>query len=334
MKPSETLSGARIAEERKIGIAILELLCYHGFMNAARQNTLSATENWADYRDCLEVVTSYIHSHIDGELHLEHLAGLTGFSPFHFHRIFAALMGETLAEYVRRARLGAAVQRLLHSNQPVTEIALAVGYETPAAFTKAFRQRFGIAPKVLRTLDRAQAYALLMKPPPANTLKRRKIQPEIRTLPDQWILYARRTGMIDQSLNQAANEAFTTLMRYVQDHDLKDTWTMCVGITPDDHTVVPHEQCRFDAGVVLKPGVQLQPGEAVEVQVLAGGRWAVFQHKGPYESLWQTWNIVDRDWLPRSGERLRDAPPMEIYLDDASKTPPEALRTEILIPIV
>ncbi|MCI0727789.1 MAG: AraC family transcriptional regulator, partial [Chloroflexi bacterium] len=92
-----------------------------------------------DYRHCIDVVTSYIHSHINGELQLERLAGLAGFSPFHFHRIFAALMGETVAEYVRRVRLAAAVQRLLHSTEPVTGIALAVGYETPAAFAKAFR---------------------------------------------------------------------------------------------------------------------------------------------------------------------------------------------------
>src|SRR5690606_20766545 len=121
---------------------------------------------------------------------------------------------------------------------------------------------------------------------------------------------------------------------YIAAHDLWDRWTVCVGITPDDHTLVPHDQCRFDAGVVLKDGVQLQPSGQVAVQVLPGGRWAVFLHKGPYETLWQTWSTVDRDWLPRSGAVLRDVPPVEIYLDDPEKTPSELLRTEILIPIV
>jgi AraC family transcriptional regulator len=303
-------------------------------MDSAEQSVVSTTESWVDYRHRIDVVTSYIHSHINGELHLECLAGLAGFSPFHFHRIFVALMGETLAEYVRRVRLGLAVERLLHSTEPVTEIALAVGYETPAAFTKAFRQRFGIAPTALRAMDRAEAFALLMKQPSVNTLKKRKVQPEIRTLPDQRVLYVRGTGIIDQTFNQAAGEAFTTLMAYIDDHDLWGKWTVCVGITPDDHTVIPHDQCRFDAGVVLKEGVQVQPSGKVDIQVLPGGRWAVFLHKGPYETLWQTWNTVDRDWLPRSGVALRDVPPVEIYLDDPRKTPPEALRTEILIPIV
>jgi AraC family transcriptional regulator len=303
-------------------------------MTSVEKSVRPTPGNWKDYRDYIDVVTAYIHTHINDELQLEHLAGLTGFSPFYFHRVFAALMGETLAEYVRRVRLGAAVQQLLHSTEPVTEIALAVGYETSAAFTKAFRQRFGITPTALRTMDRTAAYALLMKEPAETIVRRRQINPEIRMLPDQQVLYVRRTGMIDQSFYQAAGEAFTILMTYLRDHDLMDAWTVCVGITPDDHTVVPHDQCRFDAGVILKEGVDIQPTGEVGVQVLPGGRWAVFQHRGPYETLWQTWNIVDRDWFPRSGEVPRDVPPVEIYLDDSSKTQPEALRTEILIPIV
>jgi AraC family transcriptional regulator len=301
--------------------------------DSARQSVVSTTETWVDYRACINVVTSYIHSHIDGELQLERLAGLAGFSPFHFHRIFAALMGETVAEYVRRVRLGAAVQRLLHSTEPVTEIALAVGYETPAAFTKAFRQRFGIVPTALRTMDRAEAYALLLEQPAVNTLKRRKMNPEIRTLPDQRVLYARGIGMIDYKFYQAAEEAFTLLMTYLREHDLMDKFTVRLGITPDDCNVVPHDQCRFDAGVVLKDGVHVQPAGKVGMQVLSGGRWAVFQHKGPYDTLWQSWNVAYRDWLPRSGETPRNVPPVELYVNNVSKTPPAELRTEILIPI-
>ncbi len=286
-----------------------------------------------DYRACIDVVTSHIHRHIDGELQLERLAGLAGFSPFHFHRIFAALMGETVAEYVRRVRLAAAVQRLLHSTEPVSEIALAVGYETPAAFTKAFRQRFGVAPTSLRTMDRTRAFTMLLEGSPAEALRRRKIHPEIRALPDLRVIYARGTGLIDMTYHQAADEAFTTLMTYLCHHGLRDNITACLGITPDDLDVVPHDQCRFDAGVILKDAGHIQPTGKVGVQVLPGGRWAVFQHKGPYDTLWQTWNTAYRDWLPRSGEMPRDVPPVEVYLNDVKKTQLAELRTEILIPI-
>lgn len=294
----------------------------------------ATSDTWVDYGACIDAVTAYIHSHISGELELEPLAGLAGFSPFHFHRIFAAMMGETVAEYVRRVRLAAAVQQLLHSATPVTEIALTVGYETPAAFTKAFRQRFGVAPTTLRTMERAGAYAILLEPPSVNVTKGRKINPEIRTLPDQHVLYARGWGAIEYSFSKAADAAFTTLMCHLREHNLMGAFTACLGITPDDLDVVPHDRCRFDAGVVLKAGVQVEPTDKVNTQVLPAGRWAVFQHRGPYDTLWQSWNVAYRDWLPRSGVRPRDVPPVEVYLNNINCTPPAELQTEILIPIM
>jgi AraC family transcriptional regulator len=114
-----------------------------------------------------------------------------------------------------------------------------------------------------------------------------------------------------------------------------DAFSACLAITPDNYDVVPHEQCRIDAGVVLKAGVQVElASDEVAIQVLPAGRWAVFIHKGPYDTLWQSWNVAYRDWLPRSNERPRDVPPVEIYLNNINNTPPEQLRTEILIPIV
>ncbi len=286
-----------------------------------------------DYRACIDLVTAYIHNHINDELELEKLAGLAGFSPFHFHRIFAAVMGETVAEYVRRLRLSMAVQRLLQSHASVTEIALAIGYETPAAFTKAFRKRFGVAPMTLRTMDRAAAYALLLNQPAVKKGTAHMITPEIRILPDLRVLYARGYGIIDYQYHRAASAAFTTLMGFVRQHDLMDKFSARLGLTPDDYNTIPHDQCRFDAGVVLQEGVDVQPEGGISLQVLAGGRWAVFEHKGTYDTLWQSWNTAYRDWLVRSGETLRDAPPMEIYVNNIKDTPVDKLRTEILIPI-
>jgi len=72
------------------------------------------------------------------------------FSPYHFHRIFAAFTGEPLAAFIRRLRLECAAQRLVHLDASVTEIALDAGYETPAAFTRAFSAHFGVAPSAYR----------------------------------------------------------------------------------------------------------------------------------------------------------------------------------------
>ena len=287
-----------------------------------------------DYHAAIDQVTSYIQSHIDDELLLAKLAEHAGFSAFHFHRIFVGIMGETVAEYVLRVRMAMAVQQLLNTAAPITEIGLAVGYQTPAAFTKAFRLRFGVPPTTFRTMERSAAYALLIQQPRAPAASRRRPQPEIRTLPDLRVLYVRGWGIVDYSFAQAGDRAFDTLFCYLQQQQLMTAFDACIGITPDDYDVVPHAQCRFDAGVVLKPDVAVELTGEIALQVLPAGRWAVFQHKGPYDTLWQSWNVAYRDWLPRSQERLRDAPPVEIYLNSVHTTPPAQLRTEILIPLV
>ncbi|HEY9765547.1 MAG TPA: AraC family transcriptional regulator [Chroococcales cyanobacterium] len=100
----------------------------------------------ADHKERLNKVLAYIQENLDGPLSLETLSRVACFSPFHFHRVFAANIGEPLNAYIRRLRLEKAAFDLCHSEETITQIALSVGYETAAAFTKAFKQYFGKNP--------------------------------------------------------------------------------------------------------------------------------------------------------------------------------------------
>src|ERR1700716_3006426 len=92
------------------------------------------------YGDRMHRVTEYIDQHIDQFLDLDTLAGVAHFSPFHFHRLFSAWMGETLGEYVRRRRLEIAAQRLVSQPAvPVLQVALSVGFASAEAFARAFK---------------------------------------------------------------------------------------------------------------------------------------------------------------------------------------------------
>jgi AraC family transcriptional regulator len=82
----------------------------------------------------------------------EVLAGVAGFSVPHFHRIFTAEKGENIAAYVRRVRLERAGWKLRMGAVDITEVALAAGYESHAAFSKAFKQQFGFRPSEFREL--------------------------------------------------------------------------------------------------------------------------------------------------------------------------------------
>src|SRR5262245_60251655 len=108
------------------------------------------------YKERILRVLVHIQEHLDEALPLEALARVACFSPHHFHRIFGAMVGESVKEHVRRLRLERAAYRLQFSDQPVTGIALDAGYETHESFIRAFRAMFGTSPSGFRKRQRDQ----------------------------------------------------------------------------------------------------------------------------------------------------------------------------------
>lgn len=124
---------------------------------------LTDTQSLADYSDCVEDVKRYIRDHIHEPLDREMLASVAGFSIPHFHRVFTAHVGESAISYIRRLRMERAGRKLRMGAVDITEVALAAGYESHAAFSKAFKQQFGVSPSEFRQLGCTAATQLLRK---------------------------------------------------------------------------------------------------------------------------------------------------------------------------
>lgn len=114
-----------------------------------------------DYSRQIIAVKEYIRAHTDRPLTREVLADVAGFSVPHFHRIFTGHVGENIADYVRRVRMERAGRKLRMGAVDITEVAHAAGYATHAAFSRAFKQHFGLSPSELRQLDCWTATELL-----------------------------------------------------------------------------------------------------------------------------------------------------------------------------
>jgi AraC family transcriptional regulator len=275
----------------------------------------------------------YVQEHLEQRMTLEELASVAGYSPFHIHRIFHAYVGETLGAFIQRLRMGKALDALINSQKPITDIALQSGYQTPAAFSKAFKHQFHTTPsQVRKTGQRPGMLFNLLKIVPE--IRRIKMQAEIRKLPAKKVLTVTRKGLIDNNFNKTAHDAFTVLTRFISTNRI---WSSleegCLGICPDDGVEAPPEESRYIAGYFLKDGAQVWARGEVEEMELPAGRVAVFIHTGPYETLWQTWNKIYQDWLSPSGEILRDSYPYEVYVNEKGIVPNEELITEIYIPI-
>ena len=103
-----------------------------------------------EYQRRINIVVEYINDNLDGELGLSHLAEISMFSPFHFHRIVRAFLGEPLGEYITRIRIETAARLLRYTSLPIETIAYNVGCEIPSSLSKSFKQFYNISPREYR----------------------------------------------------------------------------------------------------------------------------------------------------------------------------------------
>jgi AraC family transcriptional regulator len=283
------------------------------------------SETYQDYVARINKVLVYIQEHIDEEIPLKDLAHVACFSQYHFHRIFRAFTGETLHAHIRRLRIEKAAGKLKYTKQSITEIALDAGYETPSAFTKAFKKLFGLAPSNFRHQETPQNTMRLR----FNTHKEEnEMVPEYIEFKELPVLFVRRTG----DYKKSACQAWPVLLNFIKDQGLKLQDVRCFGISHDDPSVTSAEYLRYDACFSAPQDVKAK-GEVAK-KVLKAGRYAVFVHKGPYEGLENTFDQIFGSWYPSSGEQLDESPCFCEYLNLQEKAAhPEALITRIYIPL-
>jgi AraC family transcriptional regulator len=124
---------------------------------------LDETQILRDHSECIEEVLRFIRAHIHERLDRETLADVAGFSVPHFHRVFTAHVGESAISHIRRLRLERAGRKLRMGAVDITQVALAAGYDSHAAFSKAFKQQYGLSPSEFRQLGCHAATQLLRK---------------------------------------------------------------------------------------------------------------------------------------------------------------------------
>ncbi|NCC62691.1 MAG: AraC family transcriptional regulator, partial [Verrucomicrobiae bacterium] len=211
---------------------------------------MNRQETIKDHQERLNRALQYINEHMDEPLSLQTLADVACFSPYHFHRIFAAYVGEPLSTFVRRIRLEKAAHYLCHSRQSVIDIALAAGYESHAAFTKAFTKHFGESPTDFR---KQRTVYLLRQQQLVITIKRKEdiMSPEIRNREESTVVYVQRTG----PYKKAAEEAWGALCAFAGPRGLLHGQAEFIGIGYDDPTVTPEDKLRYDACVTITQDV-------------------------------------------------------------------------------
>ncbi|UPY36431.1 AraC family transcriptional regulator [Sediminicoccus sp. KRV36] len=260
---------------------------------------------------------AHLAAHPDRTPSLEELADIAAFSPWHFHRAYRSLTGETPAETLARIRLSRAAAALIKSEAPLTRIAAQAGYGSVAAFTRAFREALGISPGAYRTRTAIGAAI-----PEEESMQEIII---VQT-PAMHLAALPHRGSFD-----AMGPVFDQLSAWAGARGLITAETRFIGIYPDDPHSVPEAELRSQAALTVPPGTPLAPGmEVVELPAL---RCARLRYQGPYVELEAIYDRLYGEWLPQSGEEPGLYPVFEEYLNDCRSLPPSEWLTDILLPL-
>lgn len=293
------------------------------------------------YTQRMNRILDHIDAHLDEPLEIAPLAEIAHFSPYHFHRIFSAWMGETLGNYVRRRRLETAAARLAGQRQhPILQIALSVGFASGEAFARAFKAHFGQTPSAWRATSaerwnsellhvrrRSNPDQVLRKPDQdahgeeddnAETsnpsLPEFGMQVTLSSLPSTRVAYLRHIGPYGPSIAAFWQQQFLPWMRA---NELEGR--PCYGIGHDDPGITAPDNCRYDACVEIPD--DFHPRGQAGVALLPGGRYALAAYRGDGPGIGRAWTEFLRDWLPGSGLQIDSRPCFEHYPVDAEYDP-------------
>lgn len=273
------------------------------------------------YIENIHKVLSYIDSHLDEAHNLDKLSQKAHLSKFHFHRIMKAYLNESLGSYINRIRMETAIKLIRYSNQSVKDIGYNIGYQTPAAFNKAFKKLFDTTPLEIRKNNFIK---------PKDEVKKSAKQFEFlvteKTFATTYVIYQQSRGAIG---GKETSESWDNFFINANKSGLINLDTKFYGINWDDPEVTETSKIRYDACISVSESTI----DSFSVRTITGGKHLCFLYKGDYQNLSAVYDCIFREWIIKKEIELREVPVFEHYINNKVVTNKEDLLTEIYVPI-
>jgi len=295
-----------------------------------------------DYKNRIYKVVVYIENNIHSDLRLEVLAEIANFSPFHFHRLFSAIYGESLGAYVIRKRIERSALHLLRrTSESISEIGSQYGFENPSSFTRAFKKRFKMSPTEFLLLNEIEISKICIvdrkngQDDPnrekyicaINNLKnwlKMNAEVQVKEIPTRKVACIRKSGPYTQ-----LGGAFEKLMGWARTQmditdELRLTWYH------DNPKLTDIEVVEWSACVTLSD--EVDTNSDIQLAEIPGGKYAVgrFQISSKdFSSAWESMSL----WMVENGYHNCDSAPFEIYHSSKEEHHNDQFDVEICMPI-
>lgn len=302
-----------------------------------------------EYTARINRVMDYIGKNISQVIDLSVMADIASFSPYHFHRIFTFITGETPNNFVSRIRLERAAVLLQDSTKDtISEIAFRCGFINVSSFSRAFKSFFGVSAKEFRRLDKAIyikngiRYSKNCKPiskigeniqqvneqicsVELNELIIMDTKIEIKQMPELNLIYCRHMGAFNK-----IGQAYEKLFKWAVPRGLVTSSTKTVTVYHDDPAITGVEKVRQDASIIVEKDVKVE-GE-IGKSTVSAGKYAIGHFEIKETEFELAWNTMC-SWLTESGYQPGEGSTYELYHNDYNEHPEHKFIVDICIPV-
>jgi AraC family transcriptional regulator len=270
------------------------------------------------YLQRINLVLNHIRTHLSDDLSVNTLARVASFSPFHFHRIFKTITGETLNDVVLRLRVERAVALMKSAPQmSIREAALAAGFTSSPVFTRAFKKQYSISPRQWNRQSplKESKNGQLIEGLPYYTIESlseieltKVYHVHLQAVPAQRLTYIR---VFNSYQPEPILSAYKRLIAWYQARGGQLTHTTLYGMSQDDPDITPLPLCRFNWALSVPQDWVLD--EHVDEWCMPSCHIAYIHCAGDIFEVDRVWQYLYRYWLPRSRFQPDNLPAMEIY---------------------
>ena len=323
----------------------------------------------SEYMSRINRVIDYIDCNIDKYMTLNELANIANFSPYHFHRIFKAIVGETINNFIQRVRIEKAAMMLVSNpKKSITEIAFDTGFSSSASFARAFKEYFkmnasqwrkggyGEYSNINQTVSKngkkdsnqgkeythsscydlnaaADIRSLEDQQNKRSDEMENKVEGkvEVRKFPEMTVAYIRHIGPYQGDAG-LFEQLWNKLMKWAGPRELlnrKDLKCLCV--YHDDPNITEQDKLRVSVCISVPENTSVD-GEVGKMKV-EGGKYAAGYFEIDPDQYQQAWDYMFGQWLPPSGYQPDDRACFEMFLNNPEEHPQHKHQVEICIPV-
>ncbi len=289
------------------------------------------------YKHRINLVIDYVNVNLDKSFSLEELAGIAYFSPYHFHRIFLAVTGESVNFFTNRLRLEKAARLLKLSNHSISGVAMACGFSSPATFSRSFKQYFEISPsnykrgaKIENSKIRKELFPFEEYLVPMSEEELQAAFPvTIKEFPERRVAYIR---VVDAYREGVVAEAFDQMIAWAKQKKIYEQGTI-FGMSLDDPMTTPKDKYRYEVCLTIPEKLQVESPANIETMIMPKCKYATTVVSGDLSIVATGTNYLFNNWLINSSYEPEHQHGLELFLDKNNVCNWEHFDIELCIPI-